>query len=269
MEMEMEIDRLACAITCVLALQDCRSESFSFPPSLCDELIRRRETTEIARRMIEWTESGTFPFARAWEMELVGVEQLLVLNDFEALTPIVEYHVSKIMLLLMFDFYDVYRVVLSEMKSFLQRVGPRVLMALLGVRTTIGCLLDSLPPLQTQLIKSFEQPHNAGSSRLSVGARALAKHCHRSSEGWFGKCEGSESAKNEASIKVCRRILSESNWINLHVIVGGINIVEFRVAEGYGARWSFISGGSSEHLVSFRGFLEPHDINGHERNWRH
>ena len=164
----MEIDRLACAFTCAFALQESRHECVSFPPTLCDALIRRRETTEMARRMIDWADNGAFPLAKAWEMELVGVEELLNLRDFEALTPIVEHRVGEIMLLqTILDTNDVCHIVRSEMKSFLQRVGPRVVMALLGVRTTAGCLLDSLPPLQTQLMNAFEQPHKSGSSKLS------------------------------------------------------------------------------------------------------
>lgn len=34
-------------------------------------------------------------------------------------------------------------------------------------------------------------------SILSVGARALCKHAHRSSEGYWGEPKGSESLKNE------------------------------------------------------------------------
>ena len=34
-------------------------------------------------------------------------------------------------------------------------------------------------------------------SILSVGARALCKHAHRSSEGYWGEAKGSESEKNE------------------------------------------------------------------------
>ena len=61
--------------------------------------------------------------------------------------------------------------------------------------------------------------------------------------------------------------------------VGGVEIVEYRVSEGYGASWAIIrlagnpiTGERTRNYVikcEFRGFLEPHVIDGHEKKWRH
>lgn len=61
--------------------------------------------------------------------------------------------------------------------------------------------------------------------------------------------------------QVVRRILHSAVWINIHTMVDG-SLLEVRCKEGYGARWSYDG-------VKFRGFLEPHDPEGHETKWRH
>jgi len=40
-------------------------------------------------------------------------------------------------------------------------------------------------------------------SKLTVGARALLKHAHRSSEGFWGSPKGSETDKNELANSYC------------------------------------------------------------------
>ena len=42
-------------------------------------------------------------------------------------------------------------------------------------------------------------------------------------------------------------------------------VLELRVAEGYGARWSL----GPEGPPRFRGFLEPHREGGHAEGWKH
>jgi hypothetical protein len=39
-------------------------------------------------------------------------------------------------------------------------------------------------------------------SKLTVGARALCKHAHRSSEGFWGVVKGTEAEKNEMANKI-------------------------------------------------------------------
>ena len=87
-------------------------------------------------------------------------------------------------------------------------------------------------------------------SILSVGARALCKHAHRSSEGYWGEPRGTESLKNEHAKQKADLILNECVWINLHSLPQNEYIIECRVEQGYGIRWT-IKG------AVFRGFLEP------------
>ena len=94
-----------------------------------------------------------------------------------------------------------------------------------------------------------------------MGARALAKHSHRSSDGFWGHSTGPEAIKNVYSSNIAQNILRECVWINIHKMLQSEVIIECRVAQGYGIRWN-IEG-------IFRGFLEPQMDDGHERGWRH
>mmetsp|Transcript_22046 Transcript_22046/g.39072 ORF Transcript_22046/g.39072 Transcript_22046/m.39072 type:complete len:112 (+) Transcript_22046:2-337(+) len=88
---------------------------------------------------------------------------------------------------------------------------------------------------------------------LTVGGRALTKHCHRS-EGFWPQSKGNNDAKNTAALQALKKILENASWVNVHVVPGGsrkkLPIVEIRGPELYGARWT--SDGTQ-----FRGFLEP------------
>jgi hypothetical protein len=86
-------------------------------------------------------------------------------------------------------------------------------------------------------------------SKLTVGARALTKHSHRSSEGFWGSSKGTEMEKNEVALTVAKLIISDSVWVNAHILPHSEMIIECRVEKGYGIRWT-IAG-------EFRGFLEP------------
>jgi len=49
-----------------------------------------------------------------------------------------------------------------------------------------------------QTVRTEEQQKSgAKESKLSVGARALAKHAHRDSNNFWGELKGSEAKKNE------------------------------------------------------------------------
>ena len=50
-------------------------------------------------------------------------------------------------------------------------------------------------------------------------------------------------------------------WVNVHIITHSDIIVECRVEQGYGMRWT----GDGV----FRGFLEPQMEDGHAQRWRH
>jgi len=54
---------------------------------------------------------------------------------------------------------------------------------------------------------------------LTVGARALTKHAHRSSEGFWGQIKGTEAEKNEMAENIVRLIVDECIWVNAHILL--------------------------------------------------
>ena len=96
---------------------------------------------------------------------------------------------------------------------------------------------------------------------MTVGARALMKHAHRSSEGFWGVVKGTETEKNEMAEGIARSIIDEAIWVNAHILPHSEHIIECRNEKGYGIRWT-IKG-------EFRGFLEPQMEGGHDKKWRH
>ncbi|XP_058094260.1 uncharacterized protein LOC131240181 isoform X3 [Magnolia sinica] len=66
--------------------------------------------------------------------------------------------------------------------------------SLMGLMHTAGTVLDSLPPSRSTLLSSFMMPNQPNvevkGSTLTDGARALAKHVNRSSDGWWGNFGG-------------------------------------------------------------------------------
>lgn len=148
-----------------------------------------------------------------------------------------------------------------RVREILVLLGLRGILDLLGVRKTVGTK-DLLPPSRKMLLESFTAKHSAN-SELWVGARALAKHYHRDqSESWWGNCTGTEAEKNVHSLTLMNKILDNAVWINIHWLPHDVFIIEARQEQGYGLRWS--ADGNS-----FRGFLEPQMIDGHEVGWRH
>eukprot|EP00914_Ancora_sagittata_P035148 GHVO01070994.1.p1 GENE.GHVO01070994.1~~GHVO01070994.1.p1 ORF type:complete len:287 (+),score=30.78 GHVO01070994.1:267-1127(+) len=152
---------------------------------------------------------------------------------------------------------------LEKMLSVLLQLGRRGLLDLLGLRKTAGSI-DVWPPPRCRLEETFNAKHKPNSaSMLSVGARALAKHCHRDeSSSWWGKSSGTEAAKNKHSQDILARILDHATWINIHQMVHEQKILEVRQEDGYGARWTADG-------IQFRGFLEPQMVDGHDVGWRH
>lgn len=98
-------------------------------------------------------------------------------------------------------------------------------------------------------------------AKLTVGARALCKHANRSSEGFWGEPRGTEFAKNSHAEEICKRILKDACWINIHSLPKEEYVIEVRLGVAYGIRWT-ISG-------AFRGFLEPQMPDGHGKKWKH
>jgi hypothetical protein len=62
--------------------------------------------------------------------------------------------------------------------------------------------------------------------------------------------------------QVLHRILTNASWQNCHTLPHSEFVFEMRVPEGFGCRWTL-------DASLFRGFLEPHMADGHEKGWRH
>ncbi|XP_041363710.1 uncharacterized protein LOC121379254 [Gigantopelta aegis] len=140
-------------------------------------------------------------------------------------------------------------------------LGKRGLLDILGVRKTVGST-NMWPTSRKKLLASFLEKHSPN-SKICVGARALSKHYHRDeSTSWWGNCTGTEENKNTHALQIVLKILDHATWINIHWLPHDLFILEVRQAEGYGARWS--ADGST-----FRGFLEPQMIGGHDAGWKH
>lgn len=213
---------------------------------------------QIARVMWMWSDVQDFP-VRFRPLEVIFSDRTdEEVSRCRALTQIVVRAV---------------RVELSRnsVEEVVQALGPRGLLTCLGVRATQGSVCTYSLPSYTSLLSLFTamhtsealQSHPHSHSVLTVGARALTKHCHRSSEGFWGVVKGSEAQKNDIAERLIETILRNCVWINMHQLPGNETVVEVRVEAGYGARWAV---GEKE---GFRGFLEPHTVDGHENRWRH
>ena len=149
---------------------------------------------------------------------------------------------------------------LFQVRQFLLKLTKFDILKILGLQRTMGSV-ERIPPDLYTLWLSF-QKINKKNSILSVGARALSKHCHRSQDNWWGAFTGTEKEKNQLAIKVLIRILNDISWINIHVLPHDKYVFEIRCTDGFGVRWSHDGN-------TFRGFLEPQMMAGHEKRWKH
>jgi hypothetical protein len=147
-------------------------------------------------------------------------------------------------------------------QEWINKVGTRGILRILGMRSTIGTdPRQLLPPSWTCLLEAASVEKRA----LSVAARARAKHAHRGKDHFFGLVTSNADKQNKETYQIVLSLLRDAAWINIHTFSGTTEpVLEVRVASGYGARWKLEANG-----VSFRGFLEPQMSNGHERKWRH
>jgi hypothetical protein len=163
----------------------------------------------------------------------------------------------------------------QSISKWLQKAGDTGVLRLFGMRQTVGTQL-MLPPYKSTLLQAANQPHKRGHGKLSMAARARAKHAHRGAKDqFFGTATGPPEKQSLDAAVLVQRILDEAVWINSHVF-GGIHetmwdvVLECRLADGYGARWTVATTtGEDLQAVEFRGFLEPHMADGHEKGWKH
>ena len=217
---------------------------------------------QISKVLHSWFRTGSFPirFQSITGFDTENTTEIIQnLNQF---TPLIVELITKLS----------ERSEKTEQlaRQLLCSIGPRGILLCLGVRSTVGSVEKFCIPTKAALCSSFNERHTQreeeskrNQSMLSVGARALSKHAHRSSEGFWGNVRGSEQKKNELAQDILSKILTNTVWINLHNLPHDEPVIEVRVAKGYGARWSVTSG------KQFRGFLEPQMEEGHANKWRH
>ena len=162
----------------------------------------------------------------------------------------------------------------TSLYKWLQAASTDKILQLLGMRKTIGTdLRGLLPPCRGALLKAANAPHKKGKGgKLTVAARARAKHAHRGKEQFFGTVKGSPEKQNIESEAIVVNILNGAAWINIHAFGGTDSrpVLEARLESGYGARWTADWTDPSRPVdVQFRGFLEPQMKDGHEKGWLH
>ncbi|TDL19015.1 hypothetical protein BD410DRAFT_453445 [Rickenella mellea] len=147
-----------------------------------------------------------------------------------------------------------------------------------GLALTVGSAVGNEPPCIDCCLAAFLV---ANKERLTAGARAWTKHCHRSErpsddvlsgtiEGWWDKPKGPVDVINAKALALFWKIMKAATWRNLHWLPHQILVYEVRIKAGYGMRWSQdLSPGGGDHVWSFRGYVEPMMENGHERGWKH
>lgn len=141
----------------------------------------------------------------------------------------------------------------TELAGGFAEIGCDGLLLLMGQRRTPASLTDEtgIPPTDAELWASATARHSPNDA-LTVVARALAKHCHRSTEAFWGTATGPTAARNAHAEAVLRQILDGRTWWNVFGHFAHETVFEARLPTGHGARWG--EGGEK-----FIGFLEPFD----------
>jgi hypothetical protein len=141
--------------------------------------------------------------------------------------------------------------VVRKLAGAVVAAGCAHLLLLLGQRRTPASLTDAraIPPLRAELLASAAALHNPADG-LTVAARALTKHVHRSPGAFWGVVGGTVAEKNAAARALLERILGEQTWWNVFGHFQHEVVYEARVPSGHGAR-------SVEGGAEFVGFLDP------------
>jgi hypothetical protein len=253
------IPSLAVLSFCCLSKKDLFSLSSSLRNRFSARLLQHQTRLSLAPPAESLLGVASRPFSRRLDFAV----QLWVQRGQPVLPPVFFPHV--------FSEINVpdFPVVASEAEARAMLNRKRIL-RLLQLRSTAGSV-EMLPPSRGQLLQSFRQPHRKGGRdlELTVGGRALSKHSVRCS--WWaaeagGNAKGSAAVINARAEKIVARILDEAVWQNLHSLPPDrVVTFEVRIAEGYGARWTADKDGK----WSFRGYLEPPSLDGHETGWKH
>lgn len=239
------------------ALRHALPSCTTLPAALCDDLLAEEECAvdvellgsslalpsrpyvrELATALLLWRRCGTFPWPdvpRAPDLLEVPASRAAA---FAPCTPAV--------------LWLTLRPDVPHATSLLDDLGPAGVLALLRMRRSVGTALRA-PPSPHTLCASFVSRH-AATSGLTVGARALSKHAHRSASDFWGarRTRGNDGAKNAHAVACLRSMFASACWVNVHQGVGDEmgGVYEIRQVDGYGMRWSADG-------LRFRGFVEP------------
>jgi hypothetical protein len=125
------------------------------------------------------------------------------------------------------------------------------LLLLLGQRRTPASLTEArgIPPPRAVLLAAASRACGP-TDPLTVAARALAKHAHRSPDRFWGVAGGSVADKNREAAARIDHILDRATWWNVFGHFAHETVFEARVPSGHGARWA-------QDGRQFIGFLEP------------
>ncbi|KAJ6228574.1 RNA-binding asch domain protein [Anaeramoeba flamelloides] len=216
---------------------------------------------EITKNLIKWSEEEEFPIQFPPLKNLPSFDPKKEMDKHTALAK---------------DFVN--DPTQKKLESLFNTIGIDGVRSLLKLRTTDGCVKELFPPNLQVLYKSFQKPFLSIKEKkrlkeiqtkstktiiikgkpvevplrqtkrksfktLTVGARALAKHCHRSGENWWikGTMRGKMEFQNEVALGCLDRVVKNVVWINIHSITlektRDIKLFEIRTLEGYGARW--------------------------------
>lgn len=162
-----------------------------------------------------------------------------------------------------FKYSNVPSMTITPIVDLLQALEARGVMTMIGFRKTQGSQ-EKAWPSSDDLLETFNKPNQILTeeerqrlkklknqpSKLTVGARALCKHAHRSSEGFWGDPRGTELVKNQYAAQKASQIIKDCVWVNLHLLPHQEMTIECRIELGYGMRWTLKEN-------AFRGFLEP------------
>jgi hypothetical protein len=143
------------------------------------------------------------------------------------------------------------QAVAPALADALVAAGCTHLLLLLGQRRTPASLTDArgIPPPRAVLLAAASQACGPANP-LTIAARALAKHAHRSPDRFWGVVRGSVADKNWEAGAMIDHILDRATWWNVFGHFAHETVFEARVPSGHGARWA-------QDGRQFIGFLEP------------
>ena len=109
------------------------------------------------------------------------------------------------------------QILFIEIKDLLVALKPRGFLTCLGIRKTYSSK-DICPPPLSNIFDNFNRRYtflsaeqlaeHENPSKLTIGARALSKHSHRDSQGFWGKVLGvSEEQRNKKALERFKEIL--------------------------------------------------------------